>query len=62
MARCITVFEAANRLGLAVATVRKMLGGELRRVYPTKRRGAVRVLEDDVEALITQGLETKGKP
>lgn len=57
MARCITVLEAANRLGLAVATVRRMLGdGTLRRVYVTPKHGAVRILEDDVEALIAKGL------
>ena len=52
----LTVVEVADRLGLRVATVRKMLSrGDLPRVRPTKR--AVRVRETDVEALILRGLQ-----
>lgn len=48
--------EAAQRLGLKVATIRKLI--YLRRlpiVRPTKR--AVRIREDDVEALIRRGYQ-----
>lgn len=63
MARCITVFQAADRLGLAVATIRRMLTtGELTRIYPTRKRGAVRIREDEIEALIArEGLSSSGE-
>lgn len=54
--RLVTVDTAANRLGLSPHTIRKMLSvGELTRVYPTKKRGAVRVLEAEIDELITRG-------
>jgi len=47
---------AASRLGLSPYTIRKMLSqGELTRVYPTKKRGAVRILESEVDELIARG-------
>ena len=56
MARLLSVFQAAKKLALAPATIRRMLWkGELSRIYPTARRGCVRVLEEEVENLITKG-------
>lgn len=50
--RLITVADAAERLSLSDSTIRKMLfRGELDRVYPTQRRGCVRLLEHQVDAL-----------
>jgi excisionase family DNA binding protein len=52
----LTVPQVASRLGLQPATVRRMLQrGVLARVRPTKR--AVRVREQDLEALILRGYQ-----
>jgi excisionase family DNA binding protein len=54
MSKLLRVEEVAERLGLKVPTVRLMISrGELPSVRPTKR--AVRVREEDVEALIRVG-------
>ena len=53
----LTVGEVAARLGLRPATIRKMLWrGELPTIRPTTRR-AVRVREEDLEALIERGAQ-----
>ena len=52
--RLLRVEEAAHRLGLKPATVRKMIyRREISCVRPTKR--AVRVREEDIEALMRVG-------
>jgi excisionase family DNA binding protein len=52
--KLLTVEEAGDRLGLATATIRKMLyRGELPRVRPTRR--AVRIPEAAIEALARHG-------
>ncbi len=63
MTRLLTVFECADRLSLAPATIRKMLNrGELTAIYPTQRRGAVRIREDEIKALIArEGLSSSGE-
>lgn len=49
--KLLRISEAADRLGLKPATIRKMLyRRELPVVRPTKR--AVRIREEDIEALI----------
>lgn len=49
--KLLRISEAADRLGLKPATIRKMLyRRELPVVRPTKR--AVRIKEEDIEALI----------
>ena len=54
MGRLLRVEEVAERLGLRPSTIRKMLATrQLARVYPSKR--AVRVREEDVEAVIRGG-------
>jgi excisionase family DNA binding protein len=62
--RLMRVDEAAERLGLKPATIRKMIfRREIPVVRPTKR--AVRIREDDVEALIRLGLtpsRREGRP
>lgn len=51
MGRLLRVPEAAERLGLQPSTVRKLIATvQIHAVHPTKR--AVRVREEDVEALI----------
>ena len=53
--RLLKVEEVAERLGLKAAKVRKMiLRRDLPVVHPTKR--AVRVREEDIEAIIKLGL------
>ena len=48
--------EVAERLGLKVATIRKMIyKRELPVVRPTKR--AVRVREDDLDAIVRRGYQ-----
>jgi len=52
--RLLRIDEAAHRLGLKPSTIRKLITrGEIPAVRPTKR--AVRVREEDVEALIRVG-------
>jgi excisionase family DNA binding protein len=52
--RLLRIDEAAHRLGLKPSTIRKLIShGEIPAVRPTKR--AVRVREEDVEALIRVG-------
>ena len=62
--RLTRVDEAAERLGLKPATIRKMIfRREIPVVRPTKR--TVRIREDDVEALIRLGLtpsRREGRP
>jgi excisionase family DNA binding protein len=61
--RLMRVDEAAERLGLKPATIRKIFRREIPVVRPTKR--AVRIREDDVEALIRLGLtpsRREGRP
>lgn len=54
--RLLRADEVAERLGLKVATVRKMIyKGELPIVRPTKR--AVRVREDDLDAIVRRGYQ-----
>jgi excisionase family DNA binding protein len=54
MGRLLRVDEVAERLGLRPSTIRKLLATrQLPKVYPTKR--AVRVREEDVEAVIRVG-------
>ncbi len=54
MSKLLRVEEVAERLGLKVSTVRLMIHkGELPSVHPTRK--AVRVREEDVEALIRVG-------
>ncbi len=54
MSRLLRVEEVAERLGLKVSTVRLMISkSELPSVHPTRK--AVRVREEDVEALIRVG-------
>jgi len=54
MSKLLRVEEVAERLGLKVSTVRLMISkGELPSVHPTRK--AVRVREEDVEALIRVG-------
>ncbi len=53
MRQLITVFEAADRLGLKPATIRKMI---FQRRLPVVRIGrAVRIKGEDVERLIEAG-------
>ena len=55
--RLLRIKEAAHRLGLRPSTVRKLIHlGQIPAVQPTKR--AVRVREEDVEALIRVGYRT----
>ena len=60
--RLLRIEEAAHRLGLQPSTVRKLIYlGQIPAVRPTKR--AVRVREEDVEALIRVGYRpTAPKP
>ena len=52
--RLLRIDEAAHRLGLKPSTVRKLIYlKEIPSVHPTRR--AVRVREEDVEALIRLG-------
>lgn len=52
--RLLRIEEVAHRLGLKPSTVRKLIYlGQIPAVRPTKR--AVRVREEDVEALIRVG-------
>ena len=52
--RLLRVEEAAHRLGLKTSTARKLIHlGQIPAVRPTKR--AVRVREEDVDALIRVG-------
>lgn len=52
--RLLRIEEAAQQLGLKPSTVRKLIYlGQIPAVHPTKR--AVRVREEDVEALIRVG-------
>ncbi len=62
MSKLLRVEEVAERLGLKVSTVRLMIyKGELPSVHPTRK--AVRVREEDVEALIRVGYRpTATKP
>ncbi len=65
MIRLLRIDEAADRLALKPRTVRKLIRlGKLPAVRPTVR--AVRVREDDVEALIRLGYESlvrgQGRP
>jgi excisionase family DNA binding protein len=54
----LRIGEVAAQLGLKPSTVRKMLArGELLKIRPTKR--AVRVREEDVEALILRGIDAR---
>jgi len=54
MSKLLRVEEVAERLGLKVSTVRLMISkDDLPSIRPTKR--AVRVREEDVEALIRVG-------
>ena len=54
MSKLLRVEEVAERLGLKVSTIRLMIyKGELPSVHPTRK--AVRVREEDVEALIRVG-------
>jgi excisionase family DNA binding protein len=54
MPKLLRVEEVAERLGLKVPTVRLMIAkGDLPSVHPTRR--AIRVREEDVEALIRVG-------
>lgn len=54
MSKLLRVEEVAERLGLKVSTVRLMISkGDLPSVHPTRK--AVRVREEDVEALIRMG-------
>ncbi len=54
--RLLRVDEVADRLGLRPSTIRKLIyRSELPIVRPTKR--AVRVREEDVEALIRMGYQ-----
>jgi excisionase family DNA binding protein len=56
MTKLLRVEEAAERLGLRPATIRKMLfRREIIGVKPTKR--AVRIHEEDVEALCRAGYQ-----
>jgi len=55
--RLLRIEEAACRLGLQPSTVRKLIhAGQIPAVHPTNR--AVRVREEDVEALIRVGHRT----
>ena len=50
----LRIDEAASRLGLRPSTLRKLIrSGQIPAVRPTKR--AVRVREEDIEALIRVG-------
>lgn len=52
--RLLRIEEAASRLGLKPSTIRKLIYlRQIPAVHPTKR--AVRVREEDVEALIRVG-------
>jgi len=52
--RLLRIEEAAHRLGLQPGTVRKLIYlGQIPAIHPTKR--AVRVREEDIEALIRVG-------
>lgn len=56
--RLLRINEAADRLGLQPSTVRKLIrSGEIPSVRPTRR--AVRVREEDIEALIRVGYRPK---
>ena len=61
MGKLLRVHEAADRLGLMPGTVRKLISrGHIPSVRPTKR--AVRIREEDVEALIRVGYRPAPKP
>lgn len=58
MLKLLRVEEAAERLALKPATIRKMLyRRELTPVHPTRR--AVRVREDEIEALARVGFRPR---
>jgi len=58
--RLLRIEEAAHRLGLQPSTVRKLIYlREIPAIRPTKR--AVRVREEDVEALIRVGYRAVAK-
>ena len=58
MGRLLRVEEVAERLGLRPSTIRKLIYlRQIPAVHPTKR--AVRVREEDVEALIRVGYRPK---
>ncbi len=60
MTKLLRAEEVAERLGLKVPTVRKMLSrGELPFVHPTKR--SIRVREEDLEAFLRVGYRPKGE-
>lgn len=60
MSRLLRAEEVAERLGLKVSTVRLMISkGDLPSVHPTRK--AVRVREEDVEALIRVGYRPQQK-
>ena len=57
--RLLRIDEAAHRLGLKPSTVRKLVSrGQIPVVRPTKR--AVRIREEDVDALIRVGYRDPG--
>ena len=59
--RLLKVPEAAERLGLAPATVRKLIARrELPAVRPTRR--AVRLREEDIAAFVRMGWRPRGTP
>jgi excisionase family DNA binding protein len=61
MTKLLRVEEAAERLGLRPSTVRKLIYlGDLPAVRPTRR--AVRLREEDIEALIKVGYPLRRKP
>jgi len=60
MTQLLRLDEVATRLGLKLATVRRMVReGRLATVRPTGRR-AIRVREEDVEALVRRDHATGG--
>jgi excisionase family DNA binding protein len=61
MGKLLRVHEVADRLGLQPSTIRKLIYlRQLPAVRPTKR--AVRVREEDVEALIRVGYRARKEP
>ncbi len=59
MSQLLSVGECAKKLSLSEVAVRRLLrGGHLTKIYPTPKRGCIRIVEEEVEILIQQNRES----